>query len=531
MTKKTPTAFAPSSDQGEPCAAEHRPDAATVSGPGYSLPAAALKAIVLGIMSILTLALLWFPLQRINCDSEINYNEGWNAYKQATVAQGLPLYGAPPNLLTGPTTYPPVSFHLIHWLAGHRDLVKTGRWVSLISLLATGVFIGLIVRELGASAAIATCSTLLWILGISILLPDRRGMNDPQLLGEALTTAGLYLYVKSRNSTRLLCASALVFCVAGFTKQNLLAFPAAAAVDLLIRSRRRFGIWMGAMIVFAGVLTVLTVAIDGRYFLSHLLFHRAYSLDLALTSVTQYYLVTFQSVVLVALVWTLCRFRSSPLLATAFLTANVLAFLLAGGDGVDLNIFFNAIAAAVMIVGFALSEIERGLERSVLAGECATGIPRVSGSAVSPALMAGLLLFVAMNFPDRLQDDHDEAKLLPSQDAAFRSAAALIQRTPGPAMCENLLLCYRAGKPDAFDAFVTTDELETHRLNADTIPELLRRRQFGSVELDTLPEEADSNTSSPIRRRPRFSAESMDALEQNYNLNMRTPQMLIFVAQ
>ena len=496
------------------------------TAPGAPLAATALQFIVVGVELVLVLALLWFPVQRINSDSEINYNEGWNAYKQALVARGVPLYSAPPDLLTGPTTYPPVSFHLVHLLAGRRDLVRTGRWTSLVSLLAAGMFIALIVREFGAGFMIAAFSGLLWILGIATFLPDRLAMNDPQLLGEALTTAGLYLYIKSRDRASLLCASALAFCLAGFTKQTLLAFPAAVAIHLLIHSRRKLAIWLGAMIIFAGLLIALTLAVDGRYFFSHLLFHRSYSPGNAFSSITQSYLPAFESVLLVAIVWTLCRFRSSPLLAMAFVFANGLAFMLAGGDGVDLNIFFNAYAAAVLICGFALSEIERGLGTTA---QAARGIRRVSGSAVAAALMAGLFLFMAMPFPDQLQDDHAAAKLLPAQDAAFRAAVSLLGKTPGPAACENLLLCYRAGKPYAFDAFVTTDELETQRLGANTLPAMLRRRQFGAVELDTLPAEADSSTSPLVRRRPRFTGESMDALLDNYTLTMRSPQMLIFV--
>ncbi len=266
-------------------------------------PVAWLQFAVLALMLAMLVALLRFPLRRIGTAEEINYNEGWNAYKQALVQNGLPLYGARPDPLTGPTTYPPISFHLIAWLAHHGDVVRTGRWVSVLSLLATGLFIGLIVRELGADAVVAAFSALLYLLGIALFLPDRIGMNDPQLLGEAFTTAGLYCYVKARGGARLLWASALLFCLAGFAKQTLLAFPAAAGLDLLLRSRKRFVTWFGAMVLFAALFTALTLAVDGRYFLANLLFHRAYSLDAALDLATQYYLVTFQGIVLVAIVW------------------------------------------------------------------------------------------------------------------------------------------------------------------------------------------------------------------------------------
>ena len=491
------------------------------------LPASWLKFAVLALMLVLIVALLRFPLRRIGSDSEINYNEGWNAYKQALVQHGVPLYGARPDPLTGPTTYPPVSFHVIAWLARlhHGDPVSTGRWVSLFSLLATGVFIGLIVRELGADAVVAAFSTLLYILGIAVFLPDRLGMNDPQLLGEAFSAAGLYGYVRSRrrDSVRLLWVSAFAFCVAGFTKQNLLAFPAAAGLDLLLRSRKRFAIWLGAMVGFACLFTGLALAVDGRYFLAHLLFHRGYSLDDALASATQYYLVTFQAIMLVAIVWTLCRMRSSPLLAAAFVFANALAFVLAGGDGVDLNIYFNAFAAMVMICGVAVAEFGGS---NIGPGLAEAGLARGHSGMKAAALMTALFLCISIGVPDRLQADHLAARLLSRDNGEFNAAVAVLKATPGPALCENLLLCYRAGKPYSFDTFVASDQLEAGDLRDDAVPGLLRSRNFSAVELDALPEEASAPL---VRNRPRFPEAWMNALLENYRLSLRTAHMFIFV--
>ena len=166
-------------------------DDITAPGGPTSLFARYLKFAVIAAMLATIFLLFQYPLRRINSDSEINFNEGWNAYRQAFAREGTPLYGAPPDLSTGSTNYPPVSFHLVGLLAFHGDVVRTARWISLFSLLATAIFIGLILAELGADSVIAVSAALLYILGISIFLPDRVGMDDPQLLAEAMTTAGL----------------------------------------------------------------------------------------------------------------------------------------------------------------------------------------------------------------------------------------------------------------------------------------------------------------------------------------------------
>ncbi len=516
--------------------------------PQYSLPVAWLKAAVLLLMLATMYSLLQYPLRRINSDSEVNFNEGWNAYRQGFAEQDIPLYGARPDLLTGSTNYPPVSFHLVGLLSFHGDVVKTARWISVYSLILTGIFIALTVRELGGNFIVAVFSMLLYVLGITVFLPDRVGMDDPQLLGEAFTTAGLYFYIRARTSRLLLCISALAFCVAGFTKQNLLAFPAAVAIDLLIRSRKRFAIWCGAMLVFGGLLLGLTFAIDGRYFFDHLLVHRAYSFSTGLGNITHFYLGTFQGVMLVALVWTLCRFRSQPLLAWAFLFSNGLAFVLVGGDGVDLNIYFNGFAAAVMVCGVALAEIDRLSTVDAANGrptelrlsndqESADAsklrerfvLPAGFAERLSLGLMITLFLCAAIRVPDRLREGHLRAQYMADDDAGFRAAVDLLKATPGPALCESLLLCYRADKPYTFDTYTAIEEIKSHHTDVDAGLPLLRSRRFAIIQLDALPGEAVTEPPTIFRARSRFTPAFVDTLLENYRVALRTSHILLFV--
>src|SRR5580658_10524684 len=68
-----------------------------------------LSSLVICLMAITFLALFWFPTRRMLANVEINYNEGWNAYRAAMVGGRIPLYGTPPqNSGTGAAySYPP----------------------------------------------------------------------------------------------------------------------------------------------------------------------------------------------------------------------------------------------------------------------------------------------------------------------------------------------------------------------------------------------------------------------------------------
>ena len=240
---------------------------------------------------------------------------------------------------------------------------------------ATGIFIGLIVSSQGAGTILSILSFLLFEIGISIFFPSRRAMNDPELLALALTTAGLYWYVKNPVRTRLLFISAALFCLAGFTKQTMLAFPAAVALDLLIRSRRAFLSWTGAMILTAALLSALTLLVDGRFVLLHWLVARSYSYTVGWHNIIHEYLLNFQGILMIGAVWAVCAFRTRRVFVLAFVISHLLAFMLAGTRGVDLNICFNAFAAAVIAAGLALTDLNSAVRRFQ---------PNVSFPVVSP---------------------------------------------------------------------------------------------------------------------------------------------------
>ena len=487
---------------------------------------------VLCALAVILCAFFWLPMHRISADVEINYNEGWNSYKQAMVKNGTPLYGLPPGTLTGATTYPPVWFHLVSSLGNRGTLKNAGRWISLISWIGTGIFIFLIVTKLGASIEVALFSLLLYLVGIPLLAPGYVGMNDPQLFGEALTTAGLYFYIKNPENMRMLALSALAFCFAGFAKQTLLAFPMAVALDLILRSRKLFAVWAGSMLAFAAAFTVLSILVDGKYFLAHLTLHRAYSLRYAWHHNVHLYLVMVEAVLLVAIGWLICASRPRRTFAILFVVSQVMGFFLAGGDGVGLNICFNAFAAAVIICGVALADA------GAVTSELGAAIPRVQ--LLPATLMSLILLGVMINVPGRLRESMDALRALPSQKTEFASALQFLRSQPGPALCESPLLCYEAGKSFEFDSFSVNDGLKTGRVTEDHLVELLRSHYFLTLQIKVDPGEASQSEEELAQGRSRpslplpfevnvFTGGLMKELVENYRVAYRNSWTVIFV--
>lgn len=489
-----------------------------------------LSAAVICLMTVTMLALFQFPVKRIFANVEVNYNEGWNAYRADMVARGVRLYGAPPQGLGTSTAYPPISFHLVSWLGSSNTYLLVGRLVSLVSLIATGLLVGLIVRKAGGARLTAAFCFLLYEIGIVLLRADRVGMYDPQLLGESLSAAGLYFYVRNPDSKRFLCLSALFFCLGGFTKHNLLALPAAVAIDLLLRSWRSFVTWASAMLVSAGLLTAATMLVDGRYFFTHLLGGgggRAYSYAVA-WSQFHFYVEKFQTLLVIGTAWSIRAFRSRTLFAAAFVLSHGLAFLLGGGYGVDLNIFFNGYMVAVIIFGFALSDLSSAL---------AALRPRALD--FTGTMMFGLFFIsIATLVPWQLKLDRKATQELPSAEREFQSGVAFLKAHPGPAVCESHLLCYEAGKPFEFEPFSVRDQMMTGKIPEAEVLPLLKTHHFQAVQVALRSDEKglsdgelraslSSDQKDPDKMR-RFSPNFMNELLQDYRLSLRTSNMAFF---
>lgn len=489
-----------------------------------------LSALVVCFMMVTMLALFLFPVRRIFANVEINYNEGWNAYQAARVANGIPLYRTPPGSFGTGTGYPPISFHLVSWMGNTKTFPVVGRLVSLFALIATGLFVGLTVRKAGGSGQVAVFSFFLYEIGMALLRADRIGMYDPQLLGEALSAAGFYFYVRDPDSKRLLCISALFFCLGGFTKHNLIALPAAVAIDLVFRSWKAFATWIAAMVVSAGLLTAATMLVDGRYFFVHLLGNgggRTYSFMMA-WSQFHHYVEKFQTLLVIATAWSIRSFRSRRLFVAAFVLSHGLAFLLGGGYGVDLNIFFDGFAVMVIVCGLALSDVSSAIVAL-----------RPGGLNAAAAMMFGLFFISIMVFvPGQLKRDREQLRALPAQEKEFQSAVTFLRAHPGPGLCESHLLCYEAGKPFEFEPFSVRDQVQTGRMREEDVLQLLKTRHFQTVELWVLSDEESLNDAQlqaslaadqkDFTQERRFSETFLRELLNDYRLSMRTTSMAIF---
>ncbi len=468
----------------------------------------------LALMGVLGIVMLWFPLSRMSTHADVGYNEGWNAYRSQLVAEGGSLYAKPPRFTI--TNYPPLSFHMIGFVGKLTgDFNVAGRWVSITSLAVLALLVGLVTRNFTGRGLVGAYAALFFVVGMTIFMPERIGNNDPQILGLAFSAAGLYFYTRNAQSNRLLAISAGAFAISLFTKHNVLAFPFAVGAHLLLeRAWKRFAVWAGTLAVLCGGLTLFTLWHDGPYFFQHLLAPRAYNIPHGVQADIVDYLLVFQISLAAVVFWSAVNAFSAKrmVLILAFVFANLIGFAFSVGDGVERNVLFDAVIVTTIIVAIGLYDLEPFLTRL-----------RLPNLLMLIALTVPFLGVVAF-LPGYFHDSLHTWKTRRHHDAEFQQAVQFLRNRPGPALCENLLLCYEAGKPHIYDAFFVSDQIKIGRIQEAEIAGMIQDGFFPTIQIEIAPGE----TLGPGAR-VRFSERLMRDILQYYRPALSGDEFVILV--
>lgn len=222
---------------------------------------------------------------RITARFELDYGEGIVMWQAEHVTNLKIAYGdithAPYIVFHYPPVYPFVSQLVAHWT---HDLLIAGRMISVVSALLIGLIFGpqvftclprrmpVSARLSGAFAAIVLIYSLSGVEWMRLMRVD--------LLGLAITFGGVALFILSGHRSRWQYAAFVMFCLALFTKQTLIAAPGACLIASFIVDRRKA--WrLAATIVGCAlaVMGVLWVATEGRI-LRHLFLYNENPLSL-----------------------------------------------------------------------------------------------------------------------------------------------------------------------------------------------------------------------------------------------------------
>lgn len=467
----------------------------------------------LATLLFLSLINLWPRIYGIPRSSSLTYPEGWNAYHTATILEGGKPYQTASQLV--PVNYPPLFWELVALLSRQPgDIVTTGRLVSLVSLLLTASLVGIIAFCSGGSKTAGLLASLLLLTWMSSAAGGYMVTNEPQMLAHALVCGGLLAYLAIGSSSRGLLLSSVLFCLALFVKNNVIAVPLAVSLHLLIFSRRHLLRWVLFTALNASVLLAFVLIHDGTLFLRCLLAPRSYDLGESLHGIRAF-VDPFQVPLVVAAIWCCYSLRDSrkSLFVAMLVISLAVAAAFRGGGGTNFNMFFDAIISLALICSLAFADLVAPLAGRPLAGTllalsplflCLWPLTRLGPSVLRPVLHGPQLAAIS--------------------ESEYIAGVDFLKSHPGPAICETMRLCLDAGKPLVYDPYYVREQVKIGRLKDSEVAASIEQQCYSTIQFDKrldLPMESGGGLY--------FSDALMQAIQQNYTVGLTTSSYVLLV--
>jgi hypothetical protein len=446
---------------------------------------------------------------------ELNYNEGWNVYNAERLIGGEVVYD---DNYWRVNNYPIASF----WIVGAinfltHDLLLSGRLTSLVSFAVIGVFAAVATCRFGGARKDAVFGAGCAMGFCYLIAPAWIMADDPQTLAEAVMLGALVSHVGRPPDRLNLLRTAFLVVLGGFVKHNLVAIPAAIALDLALRSPRRLLFWLGSCVGFAACFLVLTQLLAGGEFIGHVLSPRVYDCYGARYHLLKY-LRLFKFPLVVILLVASSALNADRLILAAWGTISIVsATVLSGFEGTSHNMFQDAAVFLGIAAAIAISELRKI--------EIARRWVKVSAGAL-PLLVAQPILARA---PAVLAQAYNGRALLDSDRKSqeiFLDDAKYIADRQGRAICESLLLCYVAGQPFILDPFNSRQYMRSGRLDQSELIRRVAAQEFAVIQLRA--DICDDPTAQSChilhyrQKVDRFTDEVLYAIDRYYEISRRS---------
>ncbi len=452
-----------------------------------------MRAMALGLGAICLLAFVRTFLTIVR-HIPLNWNEGWNAYHAADVAAGRPLYPDPSGTFF--TNYPPLSFYVIAPIGrALGDHILAGRLVAFVSLLAWLALVALAARRFRCSWPSSIFGALVLAVSLLVFSDFYVGVDDPQMLGHAIQALGLVLLVSERRSTRTLAAIAVLFTAGVLVKNNLIVLPLAAVAWLWMVDRRSAK-RLAALGAAAGIAAALVcVAAFGPQIAAHVFSPRAFLPAKALSMGREWALR--MALPIVVLGWVAARAaedRAARFVVTYAVAAIAAGLAFATGEGVYWNTMFEAECALALAAAIATDRLSRRF-------------------AVSLAFLAAPAIALAMSATIHWLSPRFWFDPRWSEAATAAEDIDFVRRHDGAALCEDLALCYWAGRSTEVDFFNVRQRLRREPWRIKPLVRDLDAHAYAVAEV----QDDERN----------LGVEFMEALRRNYRVD-HTSQWGVF---
>jgi hypothetical protein len=403
-------------------------------------------------------------------DFEYAYNEGWNAYHQMDALDGELYHNVSLYVFTN---YTPLSFFIVGCLSKFGDVITVGRGLSTISFTGIVLLAGFISHRLGASRRESLFGAVMCIGLLGAYHRIYVGIDDPQLLGSAVSLLGLLVYLGRRAGFTQNITILSILIVAGLIKQTLLAIPIVIALDLAFRDRRQGLRFLVEAAVMVTAVILCLYLLFGYACFEQILSPRQYSIHAAATKTLSYPLLASAALPLaISFLAIYVRSGTNRLVLIYLGSALVVGALLSGGAGTESNQFIDlAIASSI-----AAAAIIRCLREELHADH------RLVSAAVLVAFYGP-----ALQVPYAIEQLRDGLSgSLRAGETSFHQDLQFMASYPGAAFCDSPMLCFRSGREFLVDPFNASQAVRLGRLDPAPLLDKVARAEFAVIQLSTL---------------------------------------------
>jgi hypothetical protein len=303
------------------------------------------------------------------------------------------------------------------------------------------------------------------------------GINDPQWLGHALQLAGMACLVRARTPGILLYCAVLLVVSGGFFKHSLIPLPIAITVWIIMARREWIAHWLLSLCLLTcsglavayllfGEAFVQQVFLDPRNYSKYLLFH---GIDRFFTPLLP---------LLVLGVWSLPILWASDIgwLVIAYVGCSMLwgGFML-GGEGVERNAMFDIVIALMIAIGLMFNTMESEPQEL-----------HAAANAHPLLVLMCLIIAIVPPVPSRFLDLRGYLRNIESNRETAEMGINFLKNQRGPVACENIALCYWAGKGFEFDHFLTGQKVKTGIISMDAATYDISSQRYAIFQLDDI---------------------------------------------
>ena len=419
---------------------------------------------------IFLISFIVYPVFSSQFDFEYSYNQGWNAYHQIGALDGA-LYQNESRYVF--TNYTPLYFFIVGYLSKSGDVILVGCALSTISFVGIVFLVAFICKKLHASRREALFGAVMCIGLLGAYHRIYVGIDDPQLLGSAVSLLGLLVYLGRRAGFIKNITTLSILIVAGLIKQTLLTIPIMIALDLALRDRRQGVRFLVEAIVMVTAVILGLYLLFGYACFEQIFSPRQYSIHAAATKTLSHPLLTSAVVPLaISFLAIYVRYEANRLILIYVVSALVVGALLSGGAGAESNQFID-LAIASSIAGAA---ILRCLREDLHADH------RLTSAAVLVAFYGP-----ALQIPYAVEQLRDGLSgSLQAAETSFHRDLQFMAHYPGAAFCESPMLCFRSGREFLIDPFNASQAVRLGRLDPSPLLDKVARGEFAVIQLSTL---------------------------------------------